>query len=218
MQSPSGDTAVMSDECSTQTSAKSIALRTDVEIHWTWWPLRSSPVRGRGARSRVHRRPGLARAHSQPDVGAPGEKSVNGRSAAELTEIALRVDLFHERKPLDDQHVGSMTDPIRWRPCGPSAIPMKSCARSRPAGPSSPTRPAEETFATSRCIASGSGRATRVVRHLAGAARVRACAPCGGLDPKSCLSRIQHLTSLVGQADCVLRRCVLPARDALQIP
>ena len=38
------------------------------------------------------------------------EMSINGRSAAEIAEIALRVTLFQERNPLEDQHMGFMTE------------------------------------------------------------------------------------------------------------
>jgi hypothetical protein len=34
------------------------------------------------------------------------EMSINGRSAAEIAEIALRVTLFQEPNPLEDQHYG----------------------------------------------------------------------------------------------------------------
>src|SRR4029079_16271948 len=38
------------------------------------------------------------------------EMSINGRSAAEIAEIALRVALFQERDPLEDRHMGFMTE------------------------------------------------------------------------------------------------------------
>jgi hypothetical protein len=85
------------------------------------------------------------------------EMSVNGRSAAELTELALRSALFHERNPLGDQHLGFMAeipDPLE---------PLRDARVSDEIA-----RPLAELSLVDALV--GSGRAMRVTEFRLGAA------------------------------------------------
>jgi hypothetical protein len=84
------------------------------------------------------------------------EMSVNGRSAAELTEIALRVALFRERNPLGDQHLGFMTE---------MADPLEPLRRARVSDEI--VRPLAELMIVDVLVASG--RAARVTEFRLGA-------------------------------------------------
>jgi hypothetical protein len=85
------------------------------------------------------------------------EMSVNGRSAAELTELALRSALFNERNPLGDQHLGFMAeipDPLE---------PLRDARVSDEIA-----RPLAELSLVDALV--GSGRAMRVTEFRLGAA------------------------------------------------
>lgn len=84
------------------------------------------------------------------------EMSVNGRSAAELTEAALRTALFQERNPLGDQHLGfmaKMSDPLE---------PLRAARVSDEI-----TRPLAELLIADALV--GSGRAERLTDFRLGA-------------------------------------------------
>jgi hypothetical protein len=84
------------------------------------------------------------------------EMNVNGRSAAELTEAALRTALFGERNPLADQHLGFMaeiTDPLE---------PLRAARVSDEI-----TRPLAELLIADSLV--GSGRAERLTDFRLGA-------------------------------------------------
>jgi hypothetical protein len=84
------------------------------------------------------------------------EISVNGRSAAEIAEIALRVVLFHEPNPLEDQHMGFMTEmPDPLEPLRAAAVPDEI------------VRPLAELLVVDELV--GSGRAERVTAFRMGA-------------------------------------------------
>jgi hypothetical protein len=84
------------------------------------------------------------------------EMSINGRSAAELAEIALRVALFHERNPLQDQHMGFMTEmPDPLEPLRAARVPDEV------------VRPLTELLLVDQLV--GSGRAERVTVFKLGA-------------------------------------------------
>jgi hypothetical protein len=84
------------------------------------------------------------------------EVSVSGRSAAEIAEIALRVALFHEHNPLEDQHVGFMTEmPDPLEPLRAARLPDEI------------VRPLAELLTIDELV--GSGRAERVTAFRLGA-------------------------------------------------
>jgi len=84
------------------------------------------------------------------------EMSINGRSAAEITEIALRVTLFEERNPLEDQHMGFMTEiPDPLEPLRAARVPDEI------------VRPLAELLIVDELV--GSGRAERVTAFKLGA-------------------------------------------------
>ena len=84
------------------------------------------------------------------------EMSINGRSAAEIAEIALRVTLFQERNPLEDQHMGFMTEmPDPLEPLRAARVPDEI------------VRPLAELLIVDELV--GSGRAERVTAFKLGA-------------------------------------------------
>ena len=84
------------------------------------------------------------------------EMSINGRSASEIAEIALRVTLFHERDPLEDQHMGFMTEmPDPLGPLRATSVPDEI------------VRPLAELLIVDALV--GSGRAERVTAFKLGA-------------------------------------------------
>lgn len=84
------------------------------------------------------------------------EMSINGRSAAEIAEIALRVTLFRERNPLEDQHMGFMTEmPDPLAPLRTARVPDEI------------VRPLAELLIVDELV--GSGRAERVTAFRLGA-------------------------------------------------
>jgi hypothetical protein len=84
------------------------------------------------------------------------EMSVNGRSVSEIAEIALRVTLFQERNPLDDQHMGFMTEiPDPLEPLRAARVPDEI------------VRPLAELLIVDQLV--GSGRAERVTAFKLGA-------------------------------------------------
>jgi len=85
------------------------------------------------------------------------EISVNGRSAAELAELALRSALFQERNPLGDQHLGFMSE---------MPDPLEALRAARV--PDEITRPLAELLIVDALV--GSGRAVRVTEYRLGAA------------------------------------------------
>jgi hypothetical protein len=84
------------------------------------------------------------------------EMSINGRSAAEIAEIALRVTLFQEPNPLEDQHMGFMTA---------MADPLAPLRAARV--PDEIVRPLAELLIVDELV--GSGRAERVTAFKLGA-------------------------------------------------
>ena len=81
--------------------------------------------------------------------------SVNGRSAAEIAEIALRVTLFQERDPLEDRHMGFMTEmPDPLQPLRAARVPDEI------------VRPLAELLIVDELV--GSGRAERVTAFRLG--------------------------------------------------
>jgi len=84
------------------------------------------------------------------------EMSMNGRSAAEIAEIALRVALFRERNPLEDQHMGFMAEmPDPLEPLRAARVPDELA------------RPLAELLIVDELV--GSGRAERVTAFRLGA-------------------------------------------------
>jgi Domain of unknown function (DUF4062) len=83
------------------------------------------------------------------------EMSINGRSAAEIAEIALRVTLFQERNPLEDRHMGFMTEmPDPLEPLRVARVPDEI------------VRPLAELLIVDELV--GSGRAERVTAFRLG--------------------------------------------------
>jgi hypothetical protein len=83
------------------------------------------------------------------------EMSINGRSAAEIAEIALRTTLFNERNPLEDQHMGFMTEmPDPLEPLRAARVPDEI------------VRPLAELLIIDELV--GSGRAERVTAFRLG--------------------------------------------------
>jgi hypothetical protein len=84
------------------------------------------------------------------------QMSVNGRSAAELAEIALRVALFQERNPLEDRLTGFLTEmPDPLAPLRDGPVPDEI------------VRPLAELLIVNELV--GSGRAERVSAFRLGA-------------------------------------------------
>ena len=84
------------------------------------------------------------------------EMSMNGRSAADITELALRSALFGESNPLDDQHVGFMAE---------MPDPLEALRAARV--PDEIARPLAELLVVDALV--GSGRAMRVTDFRLGA-------------------------------------------------
>jgi hypothetical protein len=97
----------------------------------------------------------LERRESQSDPLI--EMSVNGRSAAELAELALRTALFQERNPLGDQHLGFLAEI-------PDPLEQLRAARVS----DEIARPLAELLIVDALV--GSGRAARVTEFRLGAA------------------------------------------------
>jgi len=85
------------------------------------------------------------------------EMSMNGRSAAEIAEIAIRVALFKERNPLEDRHMGFMAE---------LSDPLEPLRTARV--PDEIVRPLAELLIVDALV--GSGRAERVTAFRLGAA------------------------------------------------
>jgi hypothetical protein len=92
---------------------------------------------------------------SQPDPLL--DLSFNGRSASELTELALRVALFQERNPLAEQHMSFFAE---------MADPLEALRAARV--PDEIARPLAELLIVDALV--GSGRAVRVTDFRLGAA------------------------------------------------
>lgn len=125
------------------------------------WAGRSRFVRVQGvksttttARSRtIHLQLETREPQSDPFI----EMSFNGRSAAELTEIALRTALLGERNPLADQHMGFFAE---------IADPLEALRAARV--PDEIARQLTELLIVDALV--GSGRAARVTDFRLGAA------------------------------------------------
>ena len=85
------------------------------------------------------------------------EISFNGRSASELTELALRTALFRERNPLADQHMSFFAE---------IPDPLEALRAARV--PDEIARPLAELLIVDALV--GSGRAARVTDFRLGAA------------------------------------------------